>query len=351
MNILVTCVASKVIPEIITLIRAGIGKTDRIIGVDSIIKENAVGSIFCDSFYQVPNGSDSGYIEEIKSIVASEKIGLIFPGSDDEALTLSKYKSELETYYYCKVACSNFDTTSLLTNKYLLLNFLKSKELFTGLYTEFTEVDQLISFASMVGYPEKQFIIKPKIGRGSKGFKLVGASKDEREHFFSNSNYISTLDELCEFFIKHPDMMQDFLLMEYFSGEKFSSDILIKNGQVKCIVTRSNGYHPKTNPPTQQADIVFNELVDTYVRKILSFLELDYFLQIETGINENGKLGLIEINPRLDATLPITIGVGVNFYVEMIKYAQGFEQENEFILNESLPIKYFRFWNSKFVKQ
>jgi biotin carboxylase len=78
---------------------------------------------------------------------------------------------------------------------------------------------------------------------------------------------------------------------------------------------------PKISPPTQVADIVFDEDIREFAESIVEVFGFDFFVQIEIGRDLKGNPGLIEINTRLDAALPITTGLGLNFYHEMITYA------------------------------
>src|SRR5690606_1344444 len=123
-----------------------------------------------------------------------------------------------------------------------------------------------------------------------------------------------SLDDLTNYFDEYPEEMSNFFLMEYLVGEKFSSDLLIEKGKIKAVVTRSNGILPKTNPPTQIADLTIDEEVESYTRSVCSVGIFDFFLQVEVGKDSAGRISYIETNPRLDATLPITMGQDINFY-------------------------------------
>ena len=85
-----------------------------IIGTDTY--EDAIGKYFCDKFYKVPRGNREDFIKKCKQIVKKEKINLIIPTSDEEALNLSRNK-----YYFEKrkatIACIDFETLQTLNNK------------------------------------------------------------------------------------------------------------------------------------------------------------------------------------------------------------------------------------------
>lgn len=348
-NILVTCVASQVIPKITSLIRSYSGAEVYLVGVDGRPKELSVGAYFCDAFYEVPMGSDPKYADAVIDIVKKENIHLIFPGSDEEVITLSAIKEKLIAEHNCHISGSGGAATTLASNKYDMLLKLQENGINTGLFSQINTIADIENFAKAAGYPEVPFIIKPKVGRGSKGFKLIRSDINAREQFFLPTNFEVSLEDVIAYFSQYTDEMPGFFLMEYLPGDKYSTDILIQNGEVKYCVSRNNGVVPKTNPPTQVADIVHDADVEEYVKQVAAVADFDFFLQVEVGRDRNGKVAYIETNPRLDATLPITEGAGINFYHEMINYALGKESELK-NADTTKAVRFFRYWDHIFIK-
>ena len=77
---------------------------------------------------------------------------------------------------------------------------------------------------------------------------------------------------------------------------------------------RNNGTLIKYRPPTITAKTSEDNDVFEFAIKVGQKLNLNGFHQIECGKDNFGKVKLIEINPRLDATLPITKCYNHNFY-------------------------------------
>ena len=77
-------------PQIIKSLKNIKGVKLSIIGTD--YNANAVGKYFCDKFYKVPKGNNKNYISTCEEIVKREKINLIIPTSDEEALSFRKIK-------------------------------------------------------------------------------------------------------------------------------------------------------------------------------------------------------------------------------------------------------------------
>ena len=58
----------------------------------------------------------------------------------------------------------------------------------------------------------------------------------------------------------------------------------------------------------------------------------------------------IETNPRLDATLPITLGLDINYYHEMITKSINGKYNKNLLKskNGKNQIRFFRYWNETF---
>lgn len=118
--------------------------------------------------------------------------------------------------------------------------------------------------------------------------------------------------------MKKLNLFQDYFLSEYLEGEKYSLDGIFKNGKILTFMIRSNGRNIKFQTPTRFAKVVSSQKVVNFSKKIARLLNLNGFHQIECGY-QNNNLKLIEINPRLDATLPITICYKTNFFEHIIR--------------------------------
>ena len=352
-NVLITCAASQIMPSVIKLIRKYEKREIRVIGIDSKPLNLSIGGYYCDSFYKAPMGHEREYLDFIKKLIQKESINIIFPGSDEEVIELSKIKEYLKKHN-CHVTCSSEKITNIAADKYKMLCKLQKNDIPVGKFYNPQSLDDFQKAAKDLGYPAKKFILKPKKGRGSKGLRIVSSKNIDRyENFLLNKNFNTNLEEIVTLFKDYPDKIKDFVLMEYFPGDKYSADVLVSNGEVKSMVIRNNWKELKINPPTQLADIVFDEDVREYSTKICNLLKFDYFIQIETGRGEDGKPYYIETNPRLDATTPITTGLGINFYHEMIDYAiQGHFNDDIDVLNNKLNknLRFFRFWDHTFVE-
>lgn len=347
-TVLLTCANSQVAPSVIHMIKQHPEYHIEVIGVDATDVHCGTGNHFCDHFRKVPRGKDQGYLSAIKSLVTERSVRLIFIGSDEEVLALSEEASWFNNHG-CKLACSSHKVTCKATDKLELMLYLRRCGVPLCQFGSASTLSEIDKIVDKMGYPKHPVVIKPRIGRGSRGFRIIKPdSGDLYSNFLSSDTHTINIETLKSVFKNHIDKLQDYLLMEYLSGDKFSTDVLVSQGEVISMVTRNNGALPKTNPPTQIAEIVQHPLVEAYVTRIAESLPFDFFIQVETGLDCSGEPRLIEINVRLDATLPITEGVGLNFYKEMIDYAvTGYF--NRSIVPQRTKTTFLRYWSHLFL--
>jgi predicted ATP-grasp superfamily ATP-dependent carboligase len=248
--------------------------------------------------FRVPRGSDNDYSDIIYSIVKQQDIHFIFVCSDEEALSLSlndwsRKISHLDSY----------DNISLVLDKFKLHTTLAQVEGGAEMvpdFMKFTSVSQLEKAIEKHG----SLILRPIHGRGSRG--LVHLVSKELKQMYGQGVVLQ------DFTI--PDDKENYFLTSYLTGDKFSADCVFDNGEILSCMIRNNGSLVKYKPPTMIAETSVDYDVYEFAQKVGKSLLLNGFHQIECGKDIYGKVKLIEINPRLDATLPITVCYADNFY-------------------------------------
>lgn len=344
---MLTCVGSQVSPSVIEALRNHPCHRIRVVGVDGRKRELAVGAQFVDKYFQVPMGHEPGYADAIEEIVRHEKVKVILPGSDEEALSLSKERDRLSAEG-CVVACSDYDVTRLAVDKYELMSTLRTSGVMTTDFFAFGSLEELRENAERLGFPARPFVIKPRRSRGGRGFRVVHESFDPYESFLSGDNTVIDFESLLRIFEKAKDKLKDFFVMDYLPGRKYSADCLVRDGTIKAVVMRNKIF--PVGSPTQIADIVFDEDLVAYAVSIAKVLKFNYFVQFEIGRDGGGQPKLIEVNPRLDATLPICLGIGINFYHEIVRHAlgEGYSHEVRIVDEARGPKRFMRYWQHTF---
>lgn len=348
-NILLTCSNSQVMPSIVAMVKDHPLYDIRVFGCDSVDANENLSKNFCSKCFKVPLGNDTEYIPAITEIIEKHKIHLIFVGSDEECHKLSENRKIL-AILGCQIACSDFAVVALSSNKLILIREIARLGMGLGDVFQPNSFLELGEYAKRLGYPRESFVFKPISGRGSKGFKLVSSKFSTYDAFLNNRHYAVSLEDLKYLFKNHEDQLKNYLMMTNYSGEKYSIDALVSKGRVKSMVIRNNGTEVKNNPPTQKAELVFDSDIRHYASQLIEKLGFDYFAQIEVGRSMTGEIGLIEINTRLDATLPITSGLGLNYFHEMTTYAMEGKFRKDLTDPEDYGkrIRFRRYWSHLF---
>jgi predicted ATP-grasp superfamily ATP-dependent carboligase len=292
MKVIITCANSPIMNEVISLI-GSIPQIKDIILVDS---EEIIFSHGVKCTMRVPRGNDKDYNSAIRSIVEQLGVQFIFVCSDEEALSLSSQDWARNLSHL-----DDYKNISLVLNKYHLHQTLQNAE--SSLVPEFMKLESIYELTKVV----EQYgsvILRPIYGRGSRGLTHIVAKEQKQKYAMGSS--------IQDFII--PNDADNYFLTEYLSGDKFSADCVFHKGKILSCMIRNNGNSVKYKPPTMIAETSVDEDVYAFAQKVGEILNLDGFHQIECGKDSEGTVKLIEINPRLDATLPITVCYAENFY-------------------------------------
>ena len=281
MKVLITCASSPIMPFDVLPLVESINSVNEIVLCDA-------EKIFIDSYskHKVPLGSDENYIQHLSSVVEKEQINFIFVCSDEEAIAISQAPKLSKLTHL-----DSYDNIKLILDKFCLHDtiFKSLGPSYVPRYIKNINDECTKDFVHNVDY----CVMRPIKGRGSKGLRFFDlTSLKLKNNFLEHSN------------VSFPD---DAFLTEYLPGDKYSIDCLFEDGRLNTCMIRNNGPSIKYNPPTVFAETSIDNKVYEYAKSIGSTLNLSGFHQIECGKSTDDSIKLIEINPRLDATLPITI--------------------------------------------
>jgi len=273
-KVLVTGVGGNVGQGIIRNIR----KTEfdiTVIGTNT--EDFSAGNHLCDSFIKVPFAYDENYISEIIEIVKTKNIDLIIPSTDFEIYYLSLNKSKIP----CEIVVSDEKTASNYLDKYLTFIHLNKNNL---------------AFASSV-LPSKyngefkEFILKPRRGRGSRGLEINPKSIDG----FSDEEYM--IQELhrgpeitTAFYVNKENKLHGFITL----------DRILENGTTThCKVVSK-----------------YDKKLKHLLEKIISVSNIKGSANLQSIVNSKGEIKPFEINCRISGTNSIR----ANFGFEDVKY-------------------------------
>jgi len=179
-KILITSVGGGLACHLYGAIKGGIHKNLKIIGVNN--KDNIQARNFFDKFFVVPNPNKKKYIKTIVNIVKKNKINLLIPGSDEEALILSKNSNKF-IRLNCTLACISYELLKVFNDKIKTYKALESKGLPVANYFEALNLNDLKS--KITFFKKKDFVIKPALSRGGRDILVIKnkIKKIEKKNF------------------------------------------------------------------------------------------------------------------------------------------------------------------------
>lgn len=241
------------------------------------------------------------------------KIAMIIPGGDEEALALMRSLSLFEEAGIL-VAVQDTELFPLFQTKTNLYDYLKAKGFPLPRYQRFQTKEEFAECLQIFDYPSKPLLIKPNSARGGNGVTILS------ERLIANQDHLSLMDRgLCE---QAVDGRTEFVMMEYLEGTIYDIDVLCyQNGKNYFGVRRR-----LNNVSKLFSGNVFenNEAILHFARKLYAIFPTKYLVDYDVMADREGRLHLLEINPRPSGSTISYLPFGTNLYYLLAKsYLDG----------------------------
>ena len=275
------------------------GREIRIIGTDmNDMTHNFVG---VDKFYKVSRCTEPSYIYELYAICQQEDVDVLIPFNTSELELISKNKSLFEKIG-TKVLVS--DTGALFTanDKIRAYKYFKREGISTPATLITSSYDELRAFLDK--YKGTTFVMKQRLGCGSRGFRIIG----------SNDNLLS--DKPSGVFIEDEELKRvfngdtEYLVQEYLPGDEYTVDVVVNHGIVLYSACKLNS--DMENGVARKSVVVNNHKCLIQCCLVCMQLGLHGNIGFDLKCNENGFPIIIDINPRLTATVSLVAKAGLN---------------------------------------
>lgn len=234
--------------------------------------------IFAFSNYagEIPNISESDFIEKFNVVLEKHDINYIIPTHDTVALFLSQNQANIKA----KIVSSDVQTALICRNKKMTYDLFKENKFCPSFYAN---IDSINSFPVFV---------KPNIGEGGKNTTIVYG--EELLYKLLNEN-------------------DDFLILEYLPGEELTIDCFTNSkGELLFIGPRTRK-RIKIGISFHSESIGLSEEIKEIAFEInhkVKFRGL-WFFQLKKDIN--GMYKLLEISTRCAGTMALYRQRGINF--------------------------------------
>lgn len=324
-TILLTAAGSLFAPEFVHCLKENGERTIHVVGVDCNIDPSIRD--YCDSVYTVPTATSSSYIDCLLTICEHENVDILIPFMSVELIPLLNNLSRFEKIG-TTISVSNRQSVELCTNKYSLYEAMKKANIQTPNYVKFSTVESFKKAISCIGYPNTAVCVKALSLSGSRGMRIIDPNRSRMDILFNekpNSVY-TTYDDLLSIFNEEPDCLPDMMAMEYLPGEELSVDVLAENGEIKYMCARLSKTIVASIP---MESILINEpKAYAICEKVIRMLEYDGNADFDFRYNEEGEPVLMEVNPRIAATMAIFKEGGLNLPYLRVKQLLGEQLPN-----------------------
>ena len=269
------------------------GKSLRLVG--TTVYDDSVAQGFCDIFEQAPPTREAGYLEWLSKIISTHQVDLIIPGIEADMFRWIESVSALERGGSVKAMLNEPRLVLLCRDKWTFFETLSHSGLPCVIETTLeSDFDALVS---RFGLP---FLLKPRIGFGSKGIVQV----DSRATFLEHRAQIGTVL-----------MAQPILGTE---NEEFTTSAFCdgKGGFYAHMTLKrklsSDGF-------TDRAEVVQVEDIAETVLELCALFRPIGPTNFQFRRHQ-GTLKLLEINPRVSSATSIRTAFGYNECAMAVEY-------------------------------
>lgn len=320
-KILLTAAGSPSIPGLVACLRNNGERRVTIIGAD--MHADATINQMVDKVYLVSAACNENYIDELLDICVRESVDVLIPGISQELSELQKRKTDFEKVG-TKVSVSDGEGLLIANDKIKLYQYMKENGFKVPNFLTAASIGEFIEVCKKMGYPDRAICVKVKNGSGSRGIRIIDPNKSRFDLFIGekpNSIYTTYEDMLS--ILKEAQNMPELMIMDYLPGMEYSVDLLADHGHVLYMVGRESNIIHASIP--QEATLVLNEEAYEISKVIVEALKLDGNIDLDFKFDESGHPQLMEINPRIAATLSIIAAGGVNLLYLRVKQLLGEE--------------------------
>lgn len=323
-TVLITAAGNVFMPGTSACLREVRERRIRLIGAD-MNDDPTILNMF-DAYYPVPRGDDPNYVNALLDICKKEAVDVLLPIMSVELNALADNIRRFEEIGV-KVGVSDVQALTIANDKLRLFDYLKEHGIPCAEYVAIKSLKELDETVVKFGYPDKKVCIKVTDGSGSRGFRILDASRSRYEmylHEKPSSCYIR-LSEMREI-LAEADIFPTLMIMEYLPGDEYTVDLLADHGKVLVNCCRKS--LSMQNSIMLNGKVVDNKQVLDLCRKVTESLKLDGNIGFDILEREDGTPFIVECNPRITAGVPFFYHAGVNLPYLNVKRLLGEELPN-----------------------
>ena len=319
LTVLLSASDSPSMPGLINCLRSNKERNIRTIGVDMSSEPSA--KYIVDEFYQVPAATDNQYCNIVLDICKREKVDIYFPTISAEVSAVSSRRAEFEQIG-TKLSISDPKAIEIANNKLKAYEFLQAKGIPVPKFYAVRSVQDYIVGCEILGYPSNPVCLKIVDNSGSRGVRIIDAKRDRYQifaHEKPNSFFTSYEDMLS--ILQSAEKLDEMMLVEYMPGNEYTVDLLADHGKVLYMAGRENIVSLMSI--AQESIVTKIDSAYETSERVVEALGLDGNIGFDFMKNTDGVPVLMDINPRITATVSVIAASGLNLPYLRIKQLLG----------------------------
>ncbi len=318
-TVLVTGAGAQFMPGLATCLHDNGERKVTLIGAD--MQEDDSILQMTDKYYVVPSASSENYIDCLYDICCKENVDVLLPFMSAELERLLARRADFEVIGTA-VSVSSGEALKIANNKLALYDFMKENGLNPPKYCGAHDIEELKQAMEQVGYPQNAVCVKVTESSGSRGIRIVDPSQSRYDILFNEkpNSFLISCEELFEI-LSEREQIPELMVMEYLPGMEYSVDLLADNGRVVYMAGRESNVNLASIP--QVATLAENTEAYEIAKKVIGALKLDGNADLDFKFDKDGHPVLMEINPRIAATMQIFKMGGLNLPYLRVKQLLG----------------------------
>jgi len=279
---------------------------------------------YCDVFGTEPDIDGEEYLQFCLNYCLQNQIHIFVPRKEN--VLISHHLDKFESIGVHVLVCPDGDLMRMVDDKAAMYRSLQEQEKkgnFIVTVPSYRVVNNAKEF--QVAYEElsgsnTKLCIKPVIGEGASGFRIIDHDADTIPFIFSTASSQKISYETALNILQTQDHFPDLMVLEYLDGYEYSIDCLADiDGRLLTAVPRKKGNG-------RIREIEYNKELIEIAEKMAVQYKIPFVFNIQVKY-KNGIPKLLEINPRMSGGLHISCLADINFPYYAIKLLLGDQLE------------------------
>lgn len=329
-TVLITAAGSPSMPGIASCLKENGERNIYLIGTD--MKVDPTIEQFVDECVLVPAVSDETYVDCLLKICTEKQVDILIPGISDELILLCERQEEFANIG-TRISVSNRESIETCVNKFRFYEFVTKNGIGMPKYCAIRSLEDFDKACAYFDYPNRGFVVKTTESSGSRGVRILDPTKSRADILFRekpNSLYTS-LEDLRSI-LAEAGVFPEMMAMEYLPGREYSVDVLAEDGEILYICGRESIIVNASIP--MEAELAKNEEAYEICKKVVKLLGISGNADFDFKFDAQGHPVLMEVNPRMAATMAIFRAGGLNLLYLRVKQLLGEK------LPEQIEVKY-----------